>query len=150
MTCGPSANRIFVAEEGGGGKQVLLDRGGYKHMDVCIMYNCLPYFCEKVIYVVHRRSHPGVGPPLSAGIGSTNAMQPMDVEYFGQACVAFPHILKGLTPSHTGLMQALPHGLSFIIDSPCVIVLILKIGKEPMHLTRRSSPIPIFLFFDNK
>jgi len=58
------------AEEGGGGKQVLLDRGGYKDMDVCIM------------------SHPGVGPPLFAGIGSTNAMQPIEVEYFGQAAHA--------------------------------------------------------------
>ena len=92
-----SANRICVAEEGGGGKQVLLDRGGYKGMDVCIMYDRLPCSCEEVIYVVYYRSHPGVGPPLSAGLGSTNAMQPMDVEYFGQACVPFPHTLKRLT-----------------------------------------------------
>jgi metal-dependent amidase/aminoacylase/carboxypeptidase family protein len=38
------ANRICVAEEGGGGKQILLDRGGYKDMDGCVMYDCRPYF----------------------------------------------------------------------------------------------------------
>lgn len=29
---------FFVAEEGGGGKVILLERGGYKDMDACIMY----------------------------------------------------------------------------------------------------------------
>ncbi|KAF8235649.1 amidohydrolase, partial [Tricholoma matsutake] len=58
------------AEEAGAGKQVLLDRGGYKDMDVCVM------------------CHPGVGPPHFASTGSTSAMQPIEVEYFGQTAHA--------------------------------------------------------------
>ena len=30
--------RINLAEEGGGGKVILIERGGYKDMDACVMY----------------------------------------------------------------------------------------------------------------
>ena len=30
--------RINLAEEGGGGKIILIERGGYKDMDACVMY----------------------------------------------------------------------------------------------------------------
>ena len=34
----PLFERNWIAEESGAGKQILLDRGAYKDMDVCIMY----------------------------------------------------------------------------------------------------------------
>ncbi|KAJ7224215.1 hypothetical protein GGX14DRAFT_350602, partial [Mycena pura] len=54
------------AEEGGGGKIILLKRGGYKGMDLCIM------------------CHPSAGPANSANVGTTIAMQDIEVEYMGQ------------------------------------------------------------------
>ncbi|EIN09567.1 hypothetical protein PUNSTDRAFT_113017 [Punctularia strigosozonata HHB-11173 SS5] len=53
------------AEEGGGGKLVLLDRGGYKEMDACVM------------------CHPGPGPAHSVGLGPSLAMQALEIEFFG-------------------------------------------------------------------
>jgi metal-dependent amidase/aminoacylase/carboxypeptidase family protein len=53
------------AEEGGVGKVVLLDRGAYNDMDVCLM------------------CHPGPGPKMSAGTGPSLALTGIDVEYFG-------------------------------------------------------------------
>lgn len=29
---------LFLAEEGGGGKVILLNNGAYKEMDICLMY----------------------------------------------------------------------------------------------------------------
>ncbi|KAJ3513607.1 hypothetical protein NLJ89_g2854 [Agrocybe chaxingu] len=58
------------AEESGGGKVILLERGAYDEMDVCIM------------------SHPAPGVPHSSSVGSSNAMQSMTVEYFGQSAHA--------------------------------------------------------------
>ncbi|KAJ7066559.1 hypothetical protein C8F01DRAFT_706971 [Mycena amicta] len=54
------------AEEGGGGKVILLEKGGYKDMDLCLM------------------CHPSPGPVKSAGLGTSTALQHLDVEYFGQ------------------------------------------------------------------
>ncbi|TEB36562.1 hypothetical protein FA13DRAFT_1622993 [Coprinellus micaceus] len=58
------------AEESGGGKIILLERGAYKEMDVCIM------------------CHPGPGREHSASIGPTIAMQAIEVEYFGHSAHA--------------------------------------------------------------
>ncbi|RXW21660.1 hypothetical protein EST38_g4189 [Candolleomyces aberdarensis] len=58
------------AEEAGGGKVILLERGAYKEMDVCIM------------------CHPSPGAPASASIGTTIAMQAIDIEYFGHSAHA--------------------------------------------------------------
>ncbi|KXN92424.1 Peptidase M20 domain-containing protein 2 [Leucoagaricus sp. SymC.cos] len=58
------------AEEAGGGKVILLERGGYKDMDACIM------------------CHPGAGRLNSTSIGSTTAMQAIEVEYFGHSAHA--------------------------------------------------------------
>ncbi|KAH9990559.1 hypothetical protein BJV77DRAFT_1123289 [Russula vinacea] len=55
-----------VPEEGGAGKQILLERGAYKDMDVCIM------------------CHPVAGDTLELGFVSSLAMQTLSVEYFGQ------------------------------------------------------------------
>ncbi|KZT27939.1 amidohydrolase [Neolentinus lepideus HHB14362 ss-1] len=62
------------AEEGGGGKAILLERGGYDEMDACIM------------------CHPMPGPERSAAIVSSLSMQPIEIEYFGHAAhaAAFP------------------------------------------------------------
>ena len=35
--------RSLTAEESGAGKQILLERGAYKDMDVCIMYVAAPF-----------------------------------------------------------------------------------------------------------
>ncbi|GJJ10933.1 hypothetical protein Clacol_005162 [Clathrus columnatus] len=57
--------RALIAEEGGGGKLILIERGGYKDMDVCLM------------------AHPGTGNPRTAGSGSCRAIQKLTVEYEG-------------------------------------------------------------------
>ncbi|OCH85932.1 amidohydrolase [Obba rivulosa] len=53
------------AEEGGGGKQILLDRGAYDEMDACIM------------------CHPAAGPDNSTWVAPSLASQPIDIEFFG-------------------------------------------------------------------
>ncbi|KAF9461531.1 hypothetical protein BDZ94DRAFT_1196088 [Collybia nuda] len=58
------------AEEGGAGKVLLIERGGYSDMDACIM------------------CHPTVGAPQTASDGTTNALQGIGVEYFGKAAHA--------------------------------------------------------------
>ncbi|KAH9172935.1 hypothetical protein EDB89DRAFT_1961708 [Lactarius sanguifluus] len=55
------------AEESGAGKQILMDRGAYNDMDVCIM------------------CHPTAGETLEMGFVSSLALQSLSVEYFGQA-----------------------------------------------------------------
>lgn len=61
------------AEEGGGGKEILLQRGAYRHMDACVM------------------CHP-IGNPLSQKqhllIGSSLSLQYIEVEYFGHSAHA--------------------------------------------------------------
>ncbi|KAI9510511.1 hypothetical protein F5148DRAFT_1335385 [Russula earlei] len=54
------------AEETGAGKQILLERGAYEDMDVCIM------------------CHPVSGDTLELGFVSSLALQSLSVEYFGQ------------------------------------------------------------------
>ncbi|KAG9013746.1 hypothetical protein FRB90_005751 [Tulasnella sp. 427] len=58
------------AEEGGHGKVKLIDAGGYKEMDVCLM------------------AHPSAGPAYSAGTGSSLAVQALTIQYFGHTSVA--------------------------------------------------------------
>ncbi|EKM53333.1 uncharacterized protein PHACADRAFT_259629 [Phanerochaete carnosa HHB-10118-sp] len=58
------------AEESEYGKVVLLEKGAYKDMDVCLM------------------CHPAPGPPLSASLASSLAITPMAVEYFGHTAHA--------------------------------------------------------------
>ncbi|KAJ6555742.1 hypothetical protein B0H10DRAFT_1207258 [Mycena sp. CBHHK59/15] len=58
------------AEEGGGGKVILLEKGGYKDMDVCVM------------------CHPSPGPAHSANIGTSIAAQNIEVEYIGRTAHA--------------------------------------------------------------
>ncbi|KAG9013748.1 hypothetical protein FRB90_005753 [Tulasnella sp. 427] len=53
------------AEEGGQGKVKLINAGGYKEMDVCLM------------------AHPSAGPAHSAGTGSSLAVQALTIQYFG-------------------------------------------------------------------
>ncbi|TDL15653.1 hypothetical protein BD410DRAFT_796184 [Rickenella mellea] len=58
------------AEEGGGGKITLIEKGAYKDMHICLM------------------SHPGPGPKNSVGIGSCLASQAIEVEYHGHSAHA--------------------------------------------------------------
>ncbi|KAG6832657.1 hypothetical protein H0H87_000839 [Tephrocybe sp. NHM501043] len=58
------------AEEGGGGKIILLERGAYRDMDVCLM------------------AHPAPGELNSSGDGSTTAAQTMFIEYTGKTAHA--------------------------------------------------------------
>ncbi|KAJ7668311.1 hypothetical protein B0H17DRAFT_949810, partial [Mycena rosella] len=58
------------AEEGGGGKVILLERGGYKDMDLCVM------------------CHPSTGAINSANIGTSIASQHIEVEYAGRSAHA--------------------------------------------------------------
>ncbi|PPR01776.1 hypothetical protein CVT26_013177 [Gymnopilus dilepis] len=74
------------AEEGGGGKVILLERGAYKEMDACIM--CASSCTGASQALTLFRCHPSAGPPHSTGIGSSNSMQSIVVEYFGQSAHA--------------------------------------------------------------
>ncbi|KAI0757194.1 amidohydrolase [Daedaleopsis nitida] len=58
------------AEEAGGGKITLIERGAYKDMDACIM------------------SHPSGGPENHTGISPGVACQHMEVEFFGHGAHA--------------------------------------------------------------
>ncbi|KAH9053620.1 hypothetical protein EDB87DRAFT_1707407 [Lactarius vividus] len=58
------------AEESGAGKQILMDRGAYNDMDVCIM------------------CHPTAGETQEMGFVSSLALQSLSVEYFGQTPAA--------------------------------------------------------------
>ncbi|KAI0722357.1 amidohydrolase [Cerioporus squamosus] len=58
------------AEEAGGGKITLLERGAYKEMDACIM------------------SHPTAGLDNISGLWQGVALQPIDVEFFGHGAHA--------------------------------------------------------------
>ncbi|KAJ6591581.1 hypothetical protein DFH09DRAFT_178830 [Mycena vulgaris] len=58
------------AEEGGGGKVILLERGGYTDMDLCVM------------------CHPSPGAINSANIGTSIAAQDIEVEYAGRSAHA--------------------------------------------------------------
>ncbi|PVF97123.1 hypothetical protein CPB86DRAFT_760956 [Serendipita vermifera] len=58
------------AEEGGAGKVRLIEKGGYKDMDICLM------------------CHPGPGPKLSSGTGPSLALNRIEVEYFGHTAHA--------------------------------------------------------------
>ncbi|KAF8522907.1 amidohydrolase [Hysterangium stoloniferum] len=58
------------AEEGGGGKGILLDRGGYADMDACLM------------------CHPGAGVDGHFEIPPSLAIQSLNVEFFGQSAHA--------------------------------------------------------------
>lgn len=57
-------------EEGGAGKAVMLERGGYRDIDVCLM------------------CHPSAGPAGSVSLGSCLAMQSLEVEFYGQSAHA--------------------------------------------------------------
>lgn len=57
-------------EEGGAGKAVMLERGGYRDIDVCLM------------------CHPAAGPAGSVSLGSCLAMQSLEAEFFGRSAHA--------------------------------------------------------------
>ncbi|KAJ7091359.1 hypothetical protein B0H15DRAFT_230660 [Mycena belliarum] len=58
------------AEEGGGGKVILLQRGAYEDMDLCVM------------------CHPAPGAIKSANLGTSTAAQDIEVEYAGRSAHA--------------------------------------------------------------
>lgn len=58
------------AEEVCLGKLKLIEAGGYKEMDACLM------------------AHPSAGPPCSAGTGSSLALQNLTIQYFGHTAHA--------------------------------------------------------------
>lgn len=60
-----SNSYLRIAEEGGTGKVRLIEGGGYKDMDICMM------------------CHPGPGPKNSSGTGPSLALTGIEVEYFG-------------------------------------------------------------------
>ncbi|KAI0787127.1 hypothetical protein BC629DRAFT_1582274 [Irpex lacteus] len=63
---GCNGTRYQSSEEEGGGKALLLEKGAYEGIDVCVM------------------THPISGPPSSALIISSLARQSLDVEYHGK------------------------------------------------------------------
>ncbi|KAI0050285.1 hypothetical protein FA95DRAFT_1487564 [Auriscalpium vulgare] len=58
------------AEEGGAGKVMLLDKGAYSEMDICVM------------------CHPAPGPKFGASLSSSLALQRFEVEYRGHTAHA--------------------------------------------------------------
>ncbi|KAH6915970.1 hypothetical protein BKA70DRAFT_1092893, partial [Coprinopsis sp. MPI-PUGE-AT-0042] len=65
------------AEEGGGGKAIMLERGAYAGMDICLM------------------SHPRDGPPPSVFMGSMIAVQMFEVDYHGHSAHAGAYPWEG-------------------------------------------------------
>lgn len=78
----------FTGEEGGGGKAILLDRGGYKEMDFCLMSD-LPLPSASLTYRLVCRSHPAPMPPRTAAVGTSLAKQDITVKYLGHTCDTF-------------------------------------------------------------
>lgn len=83
-----------LAEEEGGGKALLLEKGAYEGIDVCVMYvrGYIDFYTltssTHVILNAHtNRTHPVSGPPSSALIISSLARQSLDVEYHGKPYV---------------------------------------------------------------
>ncbi|KIJ53736.1 hypothetical protein M422DRAFT_58526 [Sphaerobolus stellatus SS14] len=66
------------AEEGGGGKILLLERGGYSDMDICIM------------------THPGPGAVGEFNVPETLSIQTIDIEYFGKTAHASARPWEGV------------------------------------------------------
>ena len=80
------------AEESGGGKIILLKRGGYADMDACIMYydNPLNFPAMRTSsHLFFPRCHPDPFLPNSSRVGTSIAMQQIDVEYFGHRFVQY-------------------------------------------------------------
>ena len=81
---------IFLAEEGGAGKAILLDKGAYADMDICLMY-LYPYFFFSVSLTNHERirCHPAPGPKGSVSLSSSLALQRIEIEYSGHTYVSY-------------------------------------------------------------
>ncbi|THV08023.1 hypothetical protein K435DRAFT_709295 [Dendrothele bispora CBS 962.96] len=75
------------AEEGGGGKCDLLDRGAYKDMAICLMH-VFKYHLLFVVLKTYQRCHPAPGPTGSVSLSSCLAAQQCEVEYFGHTAHA--------------------------------------------------------------
>ena len=86
-SCGSRLTRTYSAEEGGAGKIILVERGGYRDMDACVMYATLPF--GHIRPYTPCRCHPGPGPPGSFGTGPSLAIQSIQIEYFGHTYVYF-------------------------------------------------------------
>lgn len=76
----------LAAEESGAGKQILLERGAYNDMDVCIMYVAKPppLLRSDSTKMGLYRCHPAAGETQEVGFVSSLAMQSLWAEYFGQ------------------------------------------------------------------
>ncbi|EKM56702.1 uncharacterized protein PHACADRAFT_183302 [Phanerochaete carnosa HHB-10118-sp] len=77
------------AEEGGGGKIILLDKGAYEDMDACLM------------------CHPAPGPPYSASLSSCLSIQRIQAEFHGHTSVLHFTVVNasliGLPRAHAAL-----------------------------------------------
>ena len=81
---GTPTDTISPAEEGGNGKGILIDRGGYEDMDVCMMYVVhYTYTCYCIWLILLRRCHPGPGQDNYTSVATTLAMDAINLEYFG-------------------------------------------------------------------
>ena len=74
-----------TGEEGGGGKAILLERGGYKEMDFCIMSAFHSRGFHELTYL-DSRSHPAPMPPRAVALGTSLAKQDITVKYLGHTC----------------------------------------------------------------
>lgn len=94
LRCHSLINAIgILAEEGGAGKAILLDKGAYTDMDICLMY--LHSYLFFSISLTNReliRCHPAPGPKGSVSLCSSLALQRIEVEYSGHtydSCYAY-------------------------------------------------------------
>ena len=69
------------AEEGGAGKAILIEKGAYEEMDICLM------------------CHPGPGPQKGAGTGPSLAITGYTVEFTGHTYVALYQLHNCITSS---------------------------------------------------
>ncbi|KAJ3798506.1 amidohydrolase [Lentinula aff. detonsa] len=105
------------AEEGGGGKIILLQRGAYDDMDFCLM------------------SHPGPGPLYSFDIGATTAVQTFEVEYLGKGAHA------GAAPWYQFLHRTIRSEGINALDAAFLAYSSLSVLRQQMQPTHRSHGI---------
>jgi len=91
LHCHSLINAIgILAEEGGAGKAILLDKGAYADMDICLMYVYSYLFFS--VSLTNReliRCHPAPGPKGSVSLSSSLALQRIEIEYSGHTYVSY-------------------------------------------------------------
>ena len=125
---GSSISQSQLAEEGGGGKAILLEKGAYEGMAACLM-SVLPLLVTSYVHLSQPayRCHPAPGPKHSAALSSCLARQIVEVEFHGHTSVP---------------LRCPPRSLSVTLTAERMRRYLL--GKARMPWTQPCQPITVF------